>query len=108
MKFKLTKNDAQEVLHKLWVLHDTPDLQESYNLTQKHARALIDSLPVNGGIWDVDAPWALTAVRAEMLNHVQVLRDQANDARSGNEVGQALRIDKLATRFERMFSPPEK
>lgn len=104
MKFKLTTDDAQEVLHKLWVLHDTEDLCESYNITQKLAKYLINSVPVKGGIWDVDSLWALETVKGEMIDHAHVLRDIARDARGENKIGQALRIDKQAKKFEIMFT----
>jgi len=98
----LTKNDAGEVLHKLAVLADSPDLIEDYGLTQEQADALRDSVPYNGGEWTV-VPEFINAVRGEMQDHARILRNIAYDARHGGEVGQALQIDKQAKRFEKIF-----
>ena len=103
MKLKLTKNDAQEALHKMAILADCEDLQADYGITQEQADALCDSIPRNGGEWAV--PLAMVeAVKGEMQDHAHILRDIASDARSGNAIGQALRIDKQARRFESAFA----
>ncbi len=103
MKALLTKNDAQEVLHKMSVLADTPDLQEDYEITQIQADELRDSIPVNGGEWNIP-DWAVKCVREEMENAVEILRNgPAHDARQNNEHGQALRICKQAKRLESIF-----
>ena len=103
MKLKLTKNDAQEVLHKLTILADSEDLQADYSITQAQADALRDSVPHNGGEWTF-APECADAVKGEMQDHAHILRDIASDARAGNEIGQALGIDKQAKRFEAAFA----
>ena len=103
---KLTKNDAQEVLHKLAIVADEPDLQHDYGITQAQAVALRDSVPQNGGEW-LWPPGMADVVRGEMEDHVCVLRSTAEDARNANEVGQALQISKQAKRFERMFAALE-
>lgn len=100
---RLTKNHAQEVLHKLCILADEPDLQADYGLTQAQADTLRNSVPPNGGEW-VIAPEFVEAVKGEMQDHARVLRHCAHDARRANEVGQALGIDKLAKRFEEVFA----
>lgn len=100
--FRLTKEDAEEISHKLYILADTLDLQNDYALTEDQANALAQSVPHAGGSWNVPA-WALSAVRGEMADHVEVLRDQAADARNNRESGLALRIAKQAKRFETMF-----
>jgi len=103
MKLKLTKNDAQEVLHKMAILADCEELQADYKITQEQADALCDSIPRNGGEWVV--PLAMVeAVKGEMQDHAHILRHIASDARAGNEVGQALGIDKQAKRFESNFA----
>jgi hypothetical protein len=102
MTFRLTKEDSMEVGHKLGILADEPELQESYSLTQDQADALRKSVPHNGGEWEVPTE-ALEAVKGEMLDHVEILRTIAGDCR-GSDMGQSLRIAKQATRFERMFS----
>lgn len=102
--YSLTREDAQEVLHKMSVLADTPDLYEDYELTHTEAEALRDSVPQNGGTWDVPL-MALKCVCEEMQDHVVVLRDIASDAHRNREAGQALRINKQAKRFEEMFQP---
>lgn len=100
MNWKLTKLDAEEVGHKLAVLADTPELAEGYDLTQEQADALRQSVPPFGGDWTIPA-FGIEAVRGELRDHIEVLRDQSNDARSGGEMGQALQIAKQAARFER-------
>lgn len=97
---KLTRDDAAEVGHKLGVLADTPDLQADYGLTQEQADTLRNSVPPFGGRWTIPA-FGVEAVRGELADHVEVLRSIAGDARSGGEMGQALRIGKQAARFER-------
>jgi len=102
-KYTLTANDAQEVLHKLSVLADEPDLQECYGLTQGQATTLLDSVPHSGGVWSVP-DWAIAAVRDEMDDHCIILLNIADDARSSNEPGQALSIAKQAKRLSSIFS----
>lgn len=99
---KLTKNDAQEVKHKLCVLADTPDLQEDYHLTQGQADELAKSVPHNGGEWTWPT-WADEAVKGEMDDHCTILRHIASDARKGGEMGQSLSISKQAKRLENLF-----
>ena len=103
MTIKLTKNDAQEVAHKVGVLADTPDLQEDYALTQEQADELRDSVPHEGGKWIVPA-WGSKAVRGEMADHCEVLADIASDARSGGQTGQSLQISKQAKRLHNVFA----
>lgn len=99
---KLTREDAQEVLHKINVLADTTDLQEDYSITPEQAALLVNSIPYNGGEWLIPE-WGMNAVRGEMENHINVLRDIAMDAYSGGEKGQFLRISKQAKRLEWLF-----
>ena len=99
---KLTHEDAQEVMHKLGVLADNTDLQEEYGITQEQAYLLVNSIPQNGGEWLIP-DWGITAVRGEMEDHIQVLRDIAMDAYNGNERGQFLRISKQAKRLTTLF-----
>lgn len=103
MKTKLTKNDAQEIAHKIGVLAETPDLQEDYGLTQAQADALRDSVPLNGGVWTVPA-WGIEAVRGEVADHCEVLAAISADARDGGEAGQSLRIAKQAKRLREVFA----
>jgi hypothetical protein len=102
-KVKVTKSDAQEIAHKLGILADTPDLQEDYGLTQAQADALRDSVPHGGGEWIVPE-WGVEPARGEMADHCEVLADIAADARSGNQLGQALRISKQAKRLREVFA----
>lgn len=102
MKARLTREDAQEVAHKLFTLADTLDLCEDYGLTEQQASDLARSVPHEGGEWDVPE-WGVAAVRGEMADHCTVLADIAGDARAGNERGQALRIGKQAARLRRLF-----
>lgn len=102
MTLRLTKDDAQEVLHKLCILADTPDLQDDYGLSQQQSDSLAGSVPTNGGEWTVPE-WGWAAVRGEMANHCEVLMGIASDARSGGETGQSLRIAKQSHRLERLI-----
>ena len=99
---KLTHEDAQEVLHKVGILADTTDLQEDYGITQEQANFLVNSIPSNGGEWQIP-DWGVNAVRGEMKDHIQVLRDIAMDAYNSNEKGQFLRISKQAKRLTALF-----
>ena len=101
--FRLTKEDAEEVAHKLHNLMDTDDLLEEYGLTEPQAGRAMMNLPMNGGDWQV-ADGFVSVVRMEMKDHVKVLRDIANDARNGGEEGQSLRINKQAKRLETIFT----
>ncbi len=103
MKFKLTENDAQEVMHKIGILDDEPELQEGYGLTQAQATELFKSIPHKGGEWEVPE-WAIKAVCGEMENHAEILRNIAANAFNDREVGQSLRINKQAKKFENMFT----
>jgi hypothetical protein len=104
MQIKLTYDDAQEVLHKLCVLCDTPDLHESYGLTQEQANALCATVPhVKGGEWVVPE-WAIEVVKGEMQDHAKILRACAEAAFSEREVGQSLRTHKQAKKFENHFA----
>jgi hypothetical protein len=101
--FKLIKEDAQEVLHKLTILADEPELQEEYKLTQGQAEWLRDSVPhVKGGEWQVPEDfWSV--VLGEMENHCENLRNIAESARKNNARGECLRIHKQAARLEKLF-----
>lgn len=99
---KLTRNDAQEVLHKLAILADEPDLQADYGISQAQADTLRDSVPHNGGEWTF-APEFAAAVKGEMEDHVRILHHCAHLARRANEIGQALTTYKLAKRLEEAF-----
>ena len=102
MKLQLTKNEAQEVLHKVGVLADEPELLEGYGLTEAQGATLLHSIPRNGGEWVVALEF-VDAVRGEMQDHAIVLRDIAEDARNGGEIGQSLTIHRQAARFEESF-----
>lgn len=99
----LTREDAQEVLHKLTILCENEDGQQDYGITQAQADELAHSVPANGGEWLVPS-WAESIVLDEMADHCEVLADIASDARSGGERGQALRISKQAKRLREMFA----
>jgi hypothetical protein len=103
MKIALTKSDAEEVLHKLSVLADDPDLHEGYGLTKDQADALVRSVPRAGGEWEIPEH-AVAAVRGELLDHCQVLLDQAQDARSELLTNQARAIERQEARLRSMFS----
>lgn len=98
----LTKEDAQEVLHKLAILADNEDIQEDYGLTKNQAMELVRGIPRNGGNWNIPA-WGIIAVLEEMKDHIEVLRDIASDAYNEGQKGQALRISKQSKRLEQLF-----
>jgi hypothetical protein len=100
--FPLTKEDAQEVLHKITILLNEPDLQADYGMAREQVEVLLQSIPRDGGQWQVSDEM-LPALRGEMQDHIVVLRDIATDAFNANKRGEALRINKQAQRLERMF-----
>ena len=99
---QLSREDAQEVMHKIGVLADNIDLQEDYGITQEQANALLQSIPHNGGEWQIP-DWGMNVVRGEMEDHIQVMRDIAMDAYNSNELGQFLKINKQAKRLTALF-----
>ena len=102
MRIKLTRNDAEEVLHKLAILAYEPDLQEGYGLNQVQATALRDSVPRNGGEWLVATEF-VESVKGEMQDHAAVLRDMARDAANELAIGDSLVMHKQAKKFEEAF-----
>lgn len=100
--FFLTREDAQEVMHKMTILLNEPDLQVDYDITKEQVEILLQSIPRNGGQWQVSNEM-LPALKGEMQDHIVVLRNIATDAFNANKRGEALRINKQAQRFERMF-----
>jgi hypothetical protein len=102
LQINLTKEDAQEVLHKMVILSDSFDLQLDYGVSQQECDNLLNSIPHNGGIWNIPDNM-IAAVKGEMEDHIQVMHDIARDAYNSNEMGQSLRINKQAGRFEKMF-----
>lgn len=73
---KLTKRVADDVLYKLGILAETPELQEDYGLTQEQADDLESSVPRRGGQWTIPE-WAVEAVQGELEDLVTVGRDSA-------------------------------
>jgi hypothetical protein len=102
MKINLTAEDVQEVWHKMQILRDSPDLQSDYGITQPGADNVVASIPKSGGVWAPPA-WATKAIKEEMLDHVCVLRDCANDARDAGNLNQAAAIRKQASRLAKAF-----
>ena len=100
--FLLTKDDVQEVMHKLTILLNEPDLQADYGVTREQVEVLLKSIPLNGGQWQVNNEM-LSTLKGEMQDHIVVLRDIATDAFNANKREEALRINKQADRFERIF-----
>lgn len=99
---RLTKEDAQEILHKIGILNDNPDLQSDYGISQEQSNLLLNTIPHNGGDWNIP-DWAISAVKGEIEDHIIVLRDIAQDAYNGGQTGQSLRINKQAKRLEILF-----
>lgn len=98
----LTKDDAQEVAHKLGVLADNEDGFDGYGLTASQAADLVRLVPANGGEFAIP-PYAEKAVAGEIADHCLILDDQARAARSDRQNGDALRIAKQAKRLRRLF-----
>lgn len=98
---KITKNQADEIIHKLSILCDTEDLQTDYGLTQKQADALCKSVPRNGGEWIVPE-WGIEAVKGELEDHAKILRAVADSARDADEIGQSLSAHRDAYAMERI------
>lgn len=99
---KLTKKQAQEVLHKLGILANEPDLQDDYGLTQSQATELLKSVPHKGGEWSVP-DWARDAVRGELENAAHVCRSGLADwAKSSGDVGGMLAEHRLANQLEKL------
>ncbi len=99
---KLTKEDAQEFMHKLAILEQTTDLQEDYNITQSQATEIFNLIPINGGEFGFPA-WAFPAIQGEMLDHCEVLKDIAQDAKNANDKKEFQRISKLARHIENLI-----
>lgn len=97
----LTEIHAEEVVSKLEILAETPDLLEDYNLTEDQVRELIATVPTNGE-WSI-GPMVEAAVRGEMVDHVKVMRDCAAGARRHRADGQARATEALADALERLF-----
>jgi hypothetical protein len=89
------------------VLVDTEDLQIDYKMTHKQTCTLRDSIPLNGGIWSISDEF-ISAVQGEMRSRFNFTRS-TDDARDRLEQGQALAIERLATRLEKLltFNPKE-
>lgn len=102
MNVVLNKAQAEEVEHKLSILADEEDLRDGYKLTKEQADQLLGSIPMGGGSWEIP-DWGVEAVKGEMGNHVNILRDQANDMRGDGMKGQALATNKLAAYLIRVF-----
>jgi len=100
--FKLNSSDSQEVLHKLTILRNEPDLLGGYGLTVAQIDELLASIPRKGGNWSVPA-WAKNAVNGEMQDHTVVLYNMADDARNSNAVNESRRINRQAVKFEKLF-----
>jgi hypothetical protein len=98
-EIQLTKDDAEEVRHKLGVLRDEPELRESFGVTEAQVTALIKSVPINGGSW-VAPHDALGIIKSELDNHADVLYDIANDAKGENKRAEARKIERQADKFK--------
>jgi hypothetical protein len=103
MTVYITKTESEEIQHKLNVLLDTPDLQESYGLSEEETKALVRSIPVNGGVWRIPENFE-DVVKGEMADHVIVLLDQARSARKDNRFSEWKTTTHLARRLEKIFT----
>ncbi len=95
----LTKDDAQEVRHKIGILQDEMDLQIDYNLTQDQVNILYSSIPYKKGIWYIP-DFATDAVKGEMFDHIKVLTQISYDTTSKYE---ASKIRRQIKRFNEIF-----
>lgn len=98
---KLTKLEAQEVLHKLSVVQDSDDLMEDYAVTAEQMEVLIASIPHVGGDWSFPEYHA-KMIREEMADACLILRNQASeyDDKGNRCISRAA----FASRLERKFA----
>jgi hypothetical protein len=99
--FKITADDARELQYKIGTLLENADLQSDYGISREQAKQIYNSIPTEGGNWDVPA-WANQAIKGELEDQSKVLSDMADDARSENRTGEALRMNKQAKRFKQL------
>ena len=98
---KITADDARELQYKIGTLLENADLQSDYGISREQAKQIYNSIPTEGGNWDVPA-WANQAIKGELEDQSKVLSDMADDARSENRIGEALRMNKQAKRFKQL------
>lgn len=98
---RITADDARELQYKIGTLLENADLQSDYGITSEQAKQIYNSIPADGGNWSVPA-WANQAVMGELEDQAKVLSDMADDARSENRTGEALRMNRQAKRFKQL------
>ena len=95
---KLSRNDIDELKHKIGILVDDTNVQESYGITQEQAEEIFDTIPNKPGEWIIP-DWMKPVIVGEMEDHVKLLRDIAKTV----EPSKSLPIYKQASRLEKMF-----
>lgn len=98
----LTKLQSEELNHKLAIIRDEPDLQESYEMTSEDAQQLIDALPDTDGAFSFDAKFsnALTGECENLLDIAQANMDCAGDSEIGQIRGYMSSISGLIRKIE--------
>lgn len=104
----LTKEQAGEVIHKLSILADEPELCDDYGITMHQARTLVNSVPYNGGEFTLPTDEKeRDAVLGEMKNHLDILDGIAYEARKAKEYKQARDTTKLRNELAKLFNIEE-
>lgn len=74
MKMQFGKVFLEDLGHKMTIVRDEPDLQESYNLTQDQIDAFCKSIPMNPRkSQEIEIPdYMLECVKGEMENMAEI------------------------------------
>lgn len=97
---RLSRALRSEVVYKLSVLQDSPEVQEGYLLTQSEVDRLIETVP-RGSIKGWHIPyWAVVAVKEEMKDAAKQLRRNADECLTNADRKGAARENKLAREME--------
>ena len=54
IEIKLTKRQAEDIIYRLGIIADEPDLLDDYGMTEDEARTLEASVPIKGGAWQFE------------------------------------------------------
>lgn len=95
MKVKFGKSFLEDLQHKMWLVHDEPELLESYTLTQEQVYSFIKTLPANPRrTTEIEIPdYMLACVRSEMENMAEIAWANA-DSEGISAIGYASAIDR--------------
>lgn len=99
IRVSVSRAEADEILRKLLILADEPELLEEYNLDRETVLESADLLPKDGGIWSIDKELG-PAFAEEIRDAANILYDMADDARSELHHKEARQYEKLAARLQ--------